>query len=225
MINGSMLLQSTRSKGNTQEGAASRGAIKMLSPGGRQSSLKPSKRNATTTATREEPTKSFRPQGTLPMKESGQNEENDNNKDSTSKANMSLNLDSLVKSDPNEASFDEEGTDANSIANKISTLRAQLFKRGMQDTASKGHEDGNGSTAITASTKGNRKAKPWVPIAKGGSAEAEVPKRGAVFAEGTHFNKKLGKPLKKTPGKATSSTLITSVIRMKIKLLHRVTEV
>jgi hypothetical protein len=64
-----------------------------------------------------------------------------------------------------------------------------------------------------------------VPIAKGGSSKAEVPKRGAIFAEGTHFNKKPGKLLKKTRGKANSSTLLTSVIRIKIKLSHGVTEV
>jgi hypothetical protein len=64
-----------------------------------------------------------------------------------------------------------------------------------------------------------------VPIAKGGSAKAEVLKQGAVFAEGTHFNKKPGKPLTKTPGKANSSTLLKSVIQTKIKLLHRVMEV
>jgi hypothetical protein len=84
-----MSLQSTRRKGDAQEGAASGGAIKILSPGGRPSSFKPSKRNAAATPTREEPTKSL-----LPMKESGQNRENNNNKDSTSKANVSLNLDS-----------------------------------------------------------------------------------------------------------------------------------
>jgi hypothetical protein len=126
-INGSMLLRSTRSKGNTQEGAASRGAVKILSPGGRPSSLKPSKQNAAVTPTREEPTKSLRPQGTLPMKESGQNKENNDNEDSRSKAHISLNLDSLVKSDPKEPSLDEEGTDTNSITNKIATLIAQLF--------------------------------------------------------------------------------------------------
>ncbi len=94
------------------------------------------------------------------MKESGQNKENNNGKDTMSKANMRLNLDSLVKSDPKELSSNKEGTDANSITNKIATLRAQLFKGGMQDTAIKGHEDGCNSTEITASTKGNRKAKP-----------------------------------------------------------------
>jgi hypothetical protein len=188
-INGSMPSQSTHSKGNTKEGEASGGAIKILSPGGRPLSLKPSKRNAATTPTREEPTKSLHPQGTLPMEESGQNEENNNYEDSTSRANMSLNLDSLVESDPKELSSNKEGTDADSIANKIPTLRAQLFKGGMQDTASKGHEDGHNSTVITASTKGNRKAKPWVSIAKGGSSKAEVPKRGAVFVEGTHSTK------------------------------------
>jgi hypothetical protein len=62
----------------------------------------------------------------------------------------------------------------------------------MQDTASKGHEDGRDSAEITVSTIGNRKEKPWVPIAKGGSAEAEVPTQGVVFAEVTHFNKKKG---------------------------------
>jgi hypothetical protein len=46
----------------------------------------------------------------------------------------------------------------------------------MQDTASEGHEDGHDSIANKVSTKSNRKAKPWVPIAKGGSAKAEVPK-------------------------------------------------
>jgi hypothetical protein len=137
---------------------------------------------------------------------------------------MSLNLDSLVKSDSKESSSNKEGTEANSIANEIATLRAQLFKKGTQEYASKGHEDKRDSTAITASTKGSRKAKPCVPSAKGGRNKAEVLKRGAVFGEGTHFNDKPGKPLKKTPGKATSSTLITSVIRIKIKLLHRITE-
>jgi hypothetical protein len=95
----------------------------------------------------------------------------------------------------------------------------------MQETASEGHEGGRNSTAITASTNGSRKAKPWVPIAKGGCNEAEVPKHGAVFAEGTHFNDKPGKPRKKMPGKVTLSTLITSVIQIRIKLLHEVTEV
>jgi hypothetical protein len=70
------------------------------------------------------------------MEASGQNKENDNNKDNTSKANMSLNLDSLVKSDPKESSSDKEGMDADSIANKIATLIAQLFMGGTQDTAS-----------------------------------------------------------------------------------------
>ncbi len=129
-------------------------------------SLKPSKQNATTTPAREELTIFLCPQGTLPMKESGQNKESNNNKDSTGKANMSLNLDSLVKSDPKELSSDMEGTYADSIANEIATLRALLFKRGTQDTASEGHEDRRDSTEITASTKGNRKEKPWVPIAK-----------------------------------------------------------
>ncbi len=64
-----------------------------------------------------------------------------------------------------------------------------------------------------------------MPIAKGGHDEAEVPERGAAFAEGTHFKDKPVKPLKKMPGKATSSTLTTSVIWIKIKLLHGVTEV
>jgi hypothetical protein len=165
-INGSMLLQSTRSKGDTQKEAASRVATKILSPRGRSSSLKPSKLNAVATPTREEPTKSLCPQGTLPMKESGQNGENNDNNESTSKANMNLNLDSLVKSDSKELSSDEEGTKANSITNEIATLRAQLFKGGRYETASKGHEDGHNSTAITASTKGSRKAKPWMPVGK-----------------------------------------------------------
>jgi hypothetical protein len=39
------------------------------------------------------------------------------------------------------------------------------------------------------------------------------------------FQQKPGKPLKKIPRKAISSTLLTSVIRIKIKLLHGVTEV
>jgi hypothetical protein len=196
----SMPLQSTLSKGDTHVEAASGGAIKILSPGGRPSSLKPSKRIAAVTPIREEPNKSLRPQGTSPMKESGQNGEKDNNEDSTSKANMSLNLDSLVKSDSKEVLSDEEDTEANSIANENAILRAQLFKGGMQESASKGHEDGCISTAITASIKGSRKAKPWVPIAKGDGNEAEVPKRGAVFAKGTQFNDKPGKPLKKMPG-------------------------
>jgi hypothetical protein len=51
----------------------------------------------------------------------------------------------------------------------------------MQATACKGHEDGRNLTAENASKKGNRKAKPWVLIAKGGSAKAKVPKQGAVF--------------------------------------------
>jgi hypothetical protein len=187
--------------------------------------LKPPKRNAAATPTREEPTKSLHHQGTSPMKESGQNGENNNNEDSTSKANMSLNLDSLVKSDSKEFSSNKEDTEADSIANEITTLRAQLFKGGTQETASKGHKDRCNSTAITASTKDSRKAKPRVPIAKRGCTEAEVPKRGAVFVEGTHFNNKPGKPLKKKPGKATLSTLTTSVIQIKIKLLNRVMEV
>jgi hypothetical protein len=145
------------------------------------------------------------------MKELGQNGENDTNKDSTSKAKMSLNLDSLAKSDSKESLSNKEDTEADSIANEIATLRAQLFKGDMQESASEGHEDKHDSTAITASTKGSKKAKPWLPIAKGGGNKAEVPKRGAVFAEGNHFSDKPGKPLKKTPGKATSSTLIMSV--------------
>ncbi len=223
-INGSMPSQYTCSKGDTQEGAASRGAIKILSHGRRPSSLKPSKRIADATPTRAEPTKSLRPQGTLPMKESGQNGENNNKEDSTSKTNMSLNLDSLVKSDSKESLSDKEDAEADhSIANGITTIRAQLFKGGTQESASKGHEDKRNSTAITASTKGSKKAKPWVPIAKGGGNEAEAPKQGVVFAEGTHFDDKPGNPLKKMPGKATSSTLITSVIWIKIKVLHGVT--
>jgi hypothetical protein len=96
------------------------------------------------------------------MTESGQNGENNNDKDSTSKANMSLNLDSLAKSDSKESSPNEECMEANSTVNEIATLRAQLFKGGMQETASEGHEDGRNSTAIavTVSTKGSRKAKP-----------------------------------------------------------------
>ncbi len=124
-----------------------------------------------------------------------------------------------MKSDSLESSSNEEDTEANSIVNEIATLRVQLFKGGTQESASKGHEDGHDSTAITASTKGSRKAKPWVPIAKGGGNKAEVLKRGGVFVEGTHFNDKPGKPLKKTPGKATSSTLIMSVIQIKNQAL------
>ncbi len=50
------------------------------------------------------------------MKESEANKENNNNEEGMSKDNMSLNLDSLVKSDPKELSSNKEGTDANSIA-------------------------------------------------------------------------------------------------------------
>ncbi len=86
------------------------------------------------TLTREEPTKSLHPQGTLPMKESrDKNEETLDDKDGMSKDNMSLNLDSSVKTDPKELSSDKEGMDADSITNKIATLRAQLFKGGMQE--------------------------------------------------------------------------------------------
>ncbi len=87
-------------------------------------SLKPSKQNAAMILTREKPTESLCPQGTLLMKESGKNEENDNNKDSTSKANMSLNLDSLVKPDPKELFSNKEGMDANSIANEIALTQS-----------------------------------------------------------------------------------------------------
>ncbi len=167
---------------------------------------------ATMTPIRKESTKSLCPQGTSPTKESGMNKEKDNKEEGMSKDSMSLNLDSLVKSDPKELSSNKEGRDANSIANKIATLRTQLFKGGTQATACKRHEDGCNSTAEKASKKGSRRAKSWVPIAKGGSPKAKVPTRGAVFAEGTHFNQKLGKPLKKTLGKANSSTLLTSVI-------------
>jgi hypothetical protein len=62
-----------------------------------------------------------------------------------------------VKSDSKELSSDEEDTEADIIANEIATLRVQRFKGGTHETASKGHEDGQDSTAITASTKGSRK--------------------------------------------------------------------
>jgi hypothetical protein len=94
-----MPMQSTRIKGNAQEEASRGGVTKILSPGSRQLSLRLPKRIATTIPTREESTKSLHPQGTLPMKESGTKEENDNNKEGMSKDNMSSNLDSLVESD------------------------------------------------------------------------------------------------------------------------------
>jgi hypothetical protein len=127
---------------------------------------------------REEPTKSLNPQDTLPIKESGQNGENKNNKGSTSKANMSLNLDSLVKSNSKESSSNEEGTEADSIANEISTLRAQLFKGGTHETASKGHEDGHNSTAISVSTKGSRKQSHGCLFQKEDATRQKYPSMG-----------------------------------------------
>jgi hypothetical protein len=111
-----MPTRSTRSKGTAQKDASRGGATKILSPGGRPSCLRPPKWIAATTPTSEESTKSLHLQGTLSMKESEANKENNNNEEGMSKDNMSLNLDSLVKSDPKELSSNKEGTDANSIA-------------------------------------------------------------------------------------------------------------
>ncbi len=58
----------------------------------------------------------------------------------------------------------------------------------------------------------------------GATPSAEVTKRGAVFAEGTQFNEKQYKPMKKTPSKVDSN-LFTCVICIKIKLFHGVPEV
>jgi hypothetical protein len=166
-------------------------------------SLRPSKQKATTTPAREEPTKSLHPQGTLPMKESGKNEENNNNEDGTSKANISLNLDSLVKSDPKESSSNKEGTDANSIANNIATLRAQLFKGDTQDTASEGHEDGCDSMEKKRAQKVKGSQSHGCLLQKEEVPKPKYPSKGRYLQKEPISSKKQGNHSRRLQGRPT----------------------
>jgi hypothetical protein len=191
---------------------------KILAPGGRKSSLRNTKRMAAETPPREDTTKAVRPTGTSPRKKP-----EEDNLDSL-KDTMSLDL-ATAKSDPSsgESSAEESKGGNDSIKAHIAAVQANLFKGLTQDSAEQPEED-PGLTVKSGKKKG--KGASWVHVAKVlATPSAQAAKRGANFAEGTQFNEKQHKPVKKTPRKQGESELFTSVIRIKIKLFHGVPEV
>jgi hypothetical protein len=187
-------------------------AKKILAPGDRKSSLK--KRTTAATPPREDTTKMIRPTGTFPLKEFKEDDLK------SLKETMSLGL-STAKSDPSESSAKEDCGDNNSIKASIAAVRANLFKGLTQDSAEPEEE----INPTTKSEKKKGKRTSWVHVAKAGATlSVEVTKRGAVFAEGTQFNEKQYKPMKKTPSKVDLN-LFTCVICVKLKLFHGVPKV
>ncbi len=87
-----------------------------------------------------------------------------------------------MKSHLKESSSNEQGTDADSIANKIATLRAQMFKGGTQGTASEGHEDGCNLTANKSEHKGYQEDKAMGAYCKMGKHQSQSPQsRSGIY--------------------------------------------